>query len=146
MEVSVYGSRVFDDDWREAQQRATSALPELTAAQRSRAKQLHVPEADYARTVLAQQLSADRLIERTAAFGNLLERSIRAKGIDASVQSVKLDDLHGRYEIEVQANGTRVPLTIDGRLVDDLLERGSAEAEASISRIIDINLGRRVIA
>jgi hypothetical protein len=146
VEVSVYGSRVFDEDWREAQHRPTNALPELTPAQRNTAKQLHVSEEDYARMFLAQQLSADRLVEKTAEFGNLLERSIQARGIDASVRSIKLDDLHQRYEVEVQANGTQVPLTIDGQLVQDLLERGSAEAEASISRIIDLSLGRRVIA
>jgi len=146
MDVSVYGSRVFGDDWREAHQRPASDLPALTLAQQSRAKQLRMPEEEYARMVLAEQLSTDRLIERTAAFGNLLDRSIKSRGIDAPVRSVKLDDLHERYEVEVQANGTRVPLTIDGRLVQDLLERGSAEAEASLSRIIDLTLGRRVIA
>jgi hypothetical protein len=99
MEVSVYGPRVLSEAWREAQERSASALPQLTPAQRSRAEQLRTPEEDYARMILAQQLSTDRLVERTAAFGNLLERSIRTRGIDASVRSVRLDDLHERYEV-----------------------------------------------
>jgi hypothetical protein len=145
MEVSVFGSRVFTEAWREAQQRPQNDLPKLTPGQQSAAKRLGLREEDYARSILARQLTAERLLERTAAFGNLLEHSIRARGIDASVRSIRLDDLHERYEVEVQSNGNRVPLKIDERLVNELLERGSAEAEASISRIIDLSLGRRVI-
>jgi len=146
MDVSVYVSRIFDEYWRVAHECPKSALPELTSAERNTATKRGVTEEEYARIVLAQRLSADRLVERTAAFGTLLQRSIKAKGIAASVHKISLDDLRQRYQVEVQMDGKQVPLTIDGQLVRDLLERGSAEAEAGISRIIDLNLAQRVIA
>jgi len=146
MEVTVYGSRIFDHQWEEARRCLKNDLPELSPEQRKAAQRYRISEEDYARQVLAQQLSTDRLLETTAKFGKLLEDSIRARGLDARVARIQLNDLRELYEIEVSLNGKRTQFTVDETVVKDLLERGSATAEASIARIIDLNLGQRVIS
>ena len=140
MQVLVEGSRSTSDDWLWAQQLPASELPSLSDEQKSVAKKLGVSPEDYARSAKAGELTRQELQVKAATFGSLLEQKIRGRVPNASVESVTLLTFEGKFRAVAVAEGKEIRLQIDEDLVDRLLESGSAELEARLDRIIDLNL------
>jgi hypothetical protein len=140
MQVFVEGSRSTSDDWLSAQQLPASELPSLSAEQKSVAEKLGVSPEDYARSAKAGEMTRHELHAKTETFGSVLERKIRDRVPNASVESVALLTFEGKFRVVAVVGGKHVRLQIDEELVDDLLQSGSPELETRLDRIIDLNL------
>lgn len=138
MTVEVLGSRKTQEDWSAAEQIPKEELPPLTDAQKATAKQLHIPEEFYARDKVASHLAGQRLLLKVDRVARYLSEIL--KNLDASVtlEKISLDTFGGRYDIELGANGHRLPVRMDEKLIDELFEGGSEEAERRISRVLEL--------
>ncbi len=136
MKISVRGMRASPSDWE-----AVSDIPKeqlhLTSQQRATASELRIPEEDYARSALAGKRTQEKLLAKTKQFARILENKMKDRGDQATVQHVALDTWDGKFDVQLEMNGSAVALSIDEEIVDELLERGSPDAEQRLTRIMD---------
>lgn len=142
MYISVEGVRTDPNEWQAVQSLRPEQLPPLTSEQREVASKLRVAEDQYARSVLAGQRTTEKLLKKTEWFARFFEEMIRRKGYPATLERVTLDTWAGSFEVKI--HGKDLPLRIDEGLVDELFQRGSAEAERALFRIADVALGAGV--
>lgn len=140
MQVAVEGSRSSRDDWFRAQQLPASELPFLTDEQKTVAEKLGISAEDYARSAKAGEFSSEELLAKTEAVGRLLEKKMRERNPDSSIDSIVLLTFEGKFRVVAVAGGREIRLQIDEDLLDDLLQSGSQELETRLDRIIDMNL------
>lgn len=139
--ISVSGSRVSGLDWEEVRTLTRDQLlAALTPEQRETAQQMRVPEEDYARAMLANRKGLEKMGEKARRFARLLRQKLGALNPTASIEKILLDTFAERFEVEIAANGTTLPLTVSEKLVDELFESGSIEAEARLVRILEFAL------
>jgi hypothetical protein len=136
--IAVGGSRVSAADWRAASGIPKEELPALTKEQRHLAERLNVSAEDYARSMLANQLGMKMLLAKTDQFARLLAEKVRAVEPKATVEHVTLKTGEHSFEAQVRSDGVSVPLRVAEDVVDDLFERGSAEAEKRLQKIVDL--------
>jgi hypothetical protein len=127
-------------DWEGVRKLPPEKLPPLTPEQSAVARQLHVPEADYARAALVNQRAGRTLLDKTSRFARLLAEEVGKKDREAVVEKVTLDTSDQRFEVELLVRAVRRRLWIAEELVDDLFERGLPDAEQRLARVLDVNL------
>jgi hypothetical protein len=137
MEIAVDGWRAGAADRDAVRNLSAEQLPPLTEEQRTVARKLGIPEQDYARSVVAGELSREALLAKTERLARLLEQRIAALGIDGRINRVTLRTIQGRFDVEVQVNGRVLPLRIEETLVDDYFDNGSADSELRLAHILD---------
>ena len=113
-------------------------LPPLTPGQQQAARQKGIPEADYARTVLASKRGAENSLEKAVPFARFLNESLKSRKDGATLVRVALDDFQGKFEVEAQAGGRPFRFRVTEKLVDDLFESGSELAESRLNRVLDL--------
>lgn len=143
MEISVQGWKASPSEWEAVRRLPKAELPPLTEEQKEVARKLGVSEEDYARSALAGERTQNALLAKTETFARLLEKKLRDLGLNANVENVVLQILDDRFEVLLRMNGKLLPLRIKEEIVDDLLERGSAEAEERLARILNATVGVR---
>jgi|SRR5712692_914463 len=144
MEIAVEGIRVSPRHWQNVRKLPKAALPRLTDAQKTVAQKMGISEEDYARSAMAGEETQQNLLAKTEKFARLLEERIKAHDARAKVSRVALITIEHRFEVVAVVNGAKLSLRIDESLVDDLFESGSAEAEKSLDRVIEMGIGQRV--
>jgi hypothetical protein len=107
------------------------------------AGKLGIPQADYARNILAGQRAQDKLLAKTETFARLLQSKVRQRNNSVEIENVLLEAMEGRFYVDLLLEGRQIPLSIDENLVSDLLEGGAVEMEQRLNRIIDIALTGR---
>ena len=137
MEIAVDGWRGSTADWDAVRSLPVDQLPPLTKEQREVAKKLGVREEDYARSVLAGERNQDVLLEKTERLARLLRERLEKGRERAQVARVVLRTNAGRFDVELDLGGRRIHLRIDEAVVDSYFDSGSADAEATLSRILD---------
>lgn len=140
MEISVDGGRTSTGMWDAVRNLPTNELPPLTVAQREAARKMRVSDEDYARSFLAAERTRDVLLSKTERLGRFLADQLHSLRLEAVIAGITLRTLERVFEVEVQASWGRVPIRIDETVVDDLFERGLAEGEERLKRILDVNL------
>jgi hypothetical protein len=140
MDVFVRGERPNTQDWIRARQAPLTALPLLDEEQKAEAQLMRRSEEDYARGAYAGQLSQQRLLQRTLRFGRWLNKKAGERDPCAGIESVTLDTLLGKFEICAQTGSEGFEFEMDEDLVNRFLAAGSADAEKSINRILDVFL------
>jgi hypothetical protein len=143
VKIGIIGMRSGSSEWIRAQQIPDSELPPLSSPQREAAKKLGVEEARYARSIVAQELTAASLLQKGKRLADVLQRKTAELGTGAVVESVLLNTLEERFDIEVRLGDEIVPMRIKEALVDDLFEGGSERADRSLMRILEVALGSR---
>jgi len=138
VEISARGGRIGPAEWDSIQALPQEELPPLTAGQRQAARQMRIPEADYARTVLASKRGAENLLEKAVQFARFLNESLKSRKDGATLVRVALDDFQGKFEVEAQADGRPFRFRVTEKLVDDLFESGSELAESRLNRVLDL--------
>ena len=146
MEVFVRGSRSNTRDWSAAQRASFDELPPLDDRQKTEARRGNVSEEVYARTVFAEQLTQQRLLQRLLKFGTWLNGKVQERNPDVQIEALELDTLGGRIEITLSASGKRFDFEIDEDLVDRFLTAGSAESESSIFRLLEVYVPQQQVA
>ncbi len=144
MEISVLGARVSITDWQAAQSTPSADVPPLTPEQREVARKLQIAEEDYARSAMADQRAMEKLLRKAEQFARLLGQILKRTAPTAGIESVVLNTWEDRFETQLQINGHVFPVNISEDIVDDLLERGSEEAEQRLARILEVALQSRV--
>lgn len=144
MDISVLGARVSVADWQAAQNMPSADVPALTPEQREVARKLQIAAEDYARSALADQRAMEKLLGKAERFARLLEQILKRTAPPAAIESIALNTWEDRFEIVLHINEHVFPVNIAEDIVDDLLERGSAEAEQRMSRILEVALESRV--
>jgi len=137
IKIAVTGSRSDKSDWEAAQNTPREQLPTLTREQRKVAEQLHIPEEDYQRSILAGRRTGEKLLKKTELFAKLLQKKVREKTPSATIKSVVLDTWAHRFEIAVEVNGTGIPLHIPEGVVEDLFNLSVTDAEQKLSQMVD---------
>jgi hypothetical protein len=140
MQVIVTGWRSSSEGWLRAQQLPAQDLPHLSEEQKAIAREFGASEEDYARSVYAAALCRRELLAKTERLGELLETTMRAKFLDASVQMIELRTFDGNFQIVAIVRGQDARLRISEELVDELLVSGSKELEARLARIVELSL------
>ncbi len=136
MEIAVDGWRPGSADWDAVRHLPSSALPALTKEQTAVAKKLGIPEADYARSILAGERSQGGLLTKAERLGNLLKGKLSAAGVDAAIHRITLRTIQERFDVELQVNERQLPLKIDEVVVDEYFE-GSEAAEKQLDLVVD---------
>jgi hypothetical protein len=139
--ISVSGARISPADWGAAQALPREQIPPLTPEQKQAARELGIPEEDYARGAVASEKGAERDMWKAERFARLIHKELTALKPDAQIESVRLDGLHGSFEIEMRLNGRRMPFQVSEKLVDELFESGSPEAERRLKRVLELAVG-----
>ena len=137
MEIVVDGWRSSVEDRDAVRNIPTEQLPALSEGQREVARKLGIPEADYARTVLAGEHSQETLLVKTERLARLLEQRLGKAGVRAEVSRVVLRTVQQRFDVELKVEGRDVPVRIEESLVNDYFDGGSLDAEQRLGRILD---------
>jgi hypothetical protein len=138
MDILVRGSRSNTRDWATAQRAISNELPQLDEKQKAEARRGNVSDEAYARTIFAEQLTRQRLMQRLLKFGLWLNARIEGRNPGVRIASVELDTLAGRIEITLSEGGEKFDFEIDEDLVERFLTSGSAESESAIFRLLDV--------
>jgi hypothetical protein len=144
VDIVVEGWRAGASDWEAVRNVPVEQLPPLSAEQREVACKLGIREEDYARSALAGQRTAQRLLEKTERLGRLLQQKMTARGGAVTVQRVALQTWEHRFNVQVEVDGQVVSFRVAEEVVDDLFEGGSADADQRLSRILEVSLPTRV--
>jgi len=146
MEVFVRGARSSSVDWARSRSAPLSELPSLDDDQKAQARRGNVSEEEFARIAYAEHLTVQKLLRRLLKFGQWLNGKVEERSPDAHIERMELDTLKGRIEVLGTAGGEEFDFELDEDLVDRFLTAGSAEAEASIFRVVDVFLPRGTVA
>jgi hypothetical protein len=138
MEVWVDGPRATDRSRQIAEQIPLPELPPLTEQEREDARRSCWSEEQYARTKFAGEIGAEEWAERVQALGILIESLLREHDPSASLKSLLLETLRGRYRATAQVGDREFRFVVREEVVDDLLEAGKAEALDSMRRIVSV--------
>jgi len=139
VEVSVSGGGpISGAEWDAIQALPKEELPPLTPGQQQAARQMRIPEADYARQALASKRGAEKSLEKAARFARFLKECIKERMAGAALQRVALDTLRGKFDVEAEVDGRLLQFRVTEKLVDDLFESGSELAERRLNRVLDL--------
>ena len=142
--ISVAGFRTRASEWDAAKMVPKEELPPLTDAQRDAAKKMGVSEEDYARSFMAGEKTWNILLDRTRQLARVLQGVVREISPEAVVESVVLRTWEERFDVDIREGEKRIPVRIEEDIVRRLFEGGSAEAERSLRRVLDIALRSRI--
>jgi len=146
MDVFVRGSRSTARDWAAAQRVSPNDLPQLDEKQRFEAQRGNVSEEVYARTIFAEKLTRERLLQKMLKFGRWLNAKVEERNPGVQIVSVELDTLSGRIEITLSTGGETIEFEMDEDLVEEFLTAGSSESESSIFRLLDVYVPQEQVA
>lgn len=139
VEISVRGGGpISGAEWDAIQGLPEEELPPLTPGQQQAARQMRIPEADYARGALAGKRGAEKMLEKTERFARFLSESIQKRKAGATLIRVALDTFQGKFEVEARVDGRPLDFRVTEKLVDDLFESGSELAERRLNRVLDL--------
>jgi hypothetical protein len=141
MEIAVDGWRPGAAEWDAVKSLTLEQIPALSNEQREVAKQFGIPELDYARNAEAGRRSQESLLIRTEQLARLLARLLKERvassGVESKINRVTLRTIQDRFDVEMQINGSIVPLRIEESIVDEYFDAGSVDAEQKLARIFD---------
>ena len=140
MEILVQGGRTATSDWQAVRRVPVDQLPTLTEAQRAVAERRGLRPEEYARQLLAEQRTTERLASKTERFAKVFEQRLKSCLPQAFIEQVALSTIEEKFELVVFVNGKRIPARVNESLVDDLFEGGSAEADQRLTRIVEMLL------
>jgi hypothetical protein len=146
MEVLIRGSRSSRRDWATAQRASLDELPQLDERQKAEARRGNVSEEVFARTIFAEQLTQQSLLQRLLRFGRWLNARVKERDPGAQIESLELDTLAGRIQIVLSAAREKFDFEMDEDLVERFSTTGSAESESSIFRLLDVYVPRQQVA
>ena len=146
MEVLIRGSRSSRRDWATAQRAPLDQLPQLDERQRAEARRGNVSEEAFARTIFAEQLTQQSLLQRLLRFGRWLNARVQERDPVIQIENLDLDTLAGRIQISLSAAGEKFDFEMDEDLVERFLTTGSSDSESSIFRLLDVYVPRQQIA
>ncbi|MGC9158889.1 MAG: hypothetical protein ACP5FH_07840 [Terracidiphilus sp.] len=146
MEVFVRGSRSSTRDWSTAQRVSANELPQLNENQKAEAQRGNISEEVYARTILAEKLTGEKLLRKMLKFGRWLDAKVEERNRKARIERVELDTLSGRIEITLTEDGETTDFEVDEDLIEKFLTTGSSESESSILRLLDVYVPREQVA
>ena len=145
MEVLVQGGRTTISDRQAVRRLPKEQLPPLNDAQRAIAQKRGIGPDEYARAVMAEQRTTEKLAAKTARFGRVFEERLRSRAPQASIEQIALITVDGKFELVLKVAGRRISAVVNESVVNDLLEGGAAEADQRLNRIIELLLtGERV--
>jgi hypothetical protein len=137
MEIVVDGLRSSVEDWDAVRNIPVEELPALNEGQREVAKKFGIPEAEYARSLLAGERQRDSLLLKTERLARLLQQRLERTGVQAHVTRVALRTFEDRFDVELQVAGKSLRLRIEETLVNDYFDGGSLDAEERLGRILE---------
>jgi hypothetical protein len=138
--IEVDSARTSVTEWRAVQQIPKDELPPLRKSEREAAGAFKRSEEDYARSLLAAERTRAELIEKAERLARFLKQLLNSARPRAAVKKVSLRTLDGKFDVEVDVEGKRSTMHMDEGIFDDLLERGSEEAEHRLRKILEVNL------
>jgi hypothetical protein len=140
MEFSVrgYPSRSRFADWQRANLMPSEELPELSEAQKDRARKLRISEQAYAIALKAGDLARERLEGQLDRVGRLIASAAKKRG--AEVTAVVWDFYEHQFKFTARENGRELENTLPSSIVDDLL-LGKEGADDRLKHQVDFLLG-----
>jgi len=138
--IDVDAARTSAAEWLAVQQVPKDELPRLTESERKVADALKKSEEDYARSLLAAERTRADLIEKAERLARFLKQLLSLARPKATIKRVTLRTLDSAFDVEVDIEGKRSTMRVDEEVFDDLLERGSEEAEQRLRKILEVNL------
>ena len=115
-----------------------SSLPSLTDEELEEARGSYWSEEQFARSKAAGEIGAHEWAERVQALGVLLQALLKERDSEATLHSLLLETLRGRYRAVASVGAREFWFVIREEVVDDLLEAGKADALASLRRIVEV--------
>ncbi len=140
MEVRIDGSRSSSENWLRASLASSRELPSISADEQEIAKKLGISAESYARSRYAGELSAGELQQKAEKLGLFVQQWLAARQVAGLVDFVWLKTFEGKYRIDVDLNGKKVLIFTEESLVDEVLERGSHQAERELQHVLELNL------
>ncbi len=141
--IAVDGMRFSARCLDEARSIPANELPPLSDPQREGAKSMGISEEEYARSLVAGERTWNLLLEKTERLANFLQERLALFANDAKLRSVILRTFDEKFDVEVLLHTQAVHLSVRESVVDDLFEAGSAEADSSLNRILELALPRQ---
>jgi hypothetical protein len=138
IEISARGGPISLAEWDAIQALPDGELPPLTPGQQEVARKMRIPEANYARHVLASKRGAENSLHKAERFARFLNESIKDRMAGVTLVRVALDTIQEKFEVEAQVDGRPLRFRVTEKLVDDLFEGGSEVAEKRINRVLDL--------
>jgi hypothetical protein len=123
-----------------------SEIPSLDEKQKAEARQMNLTEEAYARSEYAARLSQQRLLQKISRFGQWLNVKLEERSAGDRIDAIGLDTLGGKLEVRALSRGETIEFEMDEDLVERFLTAGSAEAEKSIFRVLDVYLPQHRVA
>jgi len=141
-EVYISGTSSTAEEWKQALEADKSRLPVLDSEQKEVARRFQISEEDYARSVLAGQLSEDRHKERGKRLGEAASQVLEGLGSGYRLDAVlrKGTDFKWLLRIENPKGFTIADIPLD--VADDVIDSGAFDATEKLRVRVLESLGR----
>ena len=137
--VRGYPSRIRFADWQRANSAPREELPQLSEAQRDRARKLRIPEQAYAIALKAGELARARLEGQIDRVGGVIASAAKRRG--AEVTAVVWDFFEHQFKFTASENGREVENALPPSIIDDLLLGKEGAGDRLKREVVDSLLG-----
>jgi hypothetical protein len=131
-----------DDDWARAEGAPDSELPQLSEQQKDIARRMEIPEAEYARGVLVNKYSEERLRDRGEKLGVQIDLLLRLLGASYVLQALVREGAKLRWLAIIATPEGVKKVAIPFEAADDVIDSGAVQDIERLKRIIFGALGR----
>ncbi len=115
------------EEWLRARRAPESELPQLTKGQKEFALKFRLPEQEYARHLLANRYSRDRIVRGAQELGLAIERLLANGGNGCRLLAIKADLSEGPQEVWLQTKQGIEQIPVPADLAAPIFRRGHLE-------------------
>ena len=141
-EVFLSGTNISSEAWAKALEAEDSELPELNESQREVARRMQIPSKEYARGVLAEEYSAERLRKRGEVLGRRINEILSGLGTDYRLDAILREGTNFRWIARIVAPQGVKNVSIPLDLADDVIDSGSLGVLDRLKEVMLAGVGR----
>ena len=141
-EILVLGATGTPQEWGRALQTPASELPVLDAAQRESARRRGLPEQEYARGVLLEQLAERRWEERGRALAGVVREILRPLESEQRLIAVLAEIPSKRWTLRFETRGRLRDVHVAQDLAEDVLTYNAVEDREKLRAMLLRGLDR----
>ena len=142
-QVRVSGpSGTSSGEWARALNAPASELPELTEADRNLARRLGAKPEQLARMRLASEYAEQRLRDRAAEFGLVVQKVLAGVDVRYRLAEVVAQGDSDRWVVQINTPKGAANIAVPAQLAEDVLNFGTIQDLAQLKALLDENLRR----
>jgi hypothetical protein len=140
LRVAISGGVVSLDAWRQAMEADESALPSLNEAQKEAARIVAMPEKEYARGILADEIGKRRQQEIGKSLGATISQILEQSGGAWKLESLLRKGTEHKWIANIVSGNRSDEVEIPIDLAEDVVESSDLASRERLERLLNARL------